>query len=168
MSLTTWLCCLSLSTKAFPAYALKNSFICSNVHVGSHPCIQCPHAWSKSVENSTVGLLVADLPVLSMLVVKDHYSMLSDKQYPTFVLRDAQRGSGREVWSWGDQMDQLFVHKMSEVLRVLMIFKLLQTGPEVERGSIDIYNKVMTSKICQSKLISPYTLTDLIPQSIYV
>jgi hypothetical protein len=82
-----------------------------------------------------------DLPVLSMLVVKDHYSMLSDKQYPTFVLRDAQRGSGREVWSWGDQMDQLFVHKMSEVLRVLMIFKLLQTGPEVERGSIDIYNK---------------------------
>ena len=77
-----------------------------------------------------------------MLVVKDHYSMLSDKQYPTFVLRDSQRGSGREVWSWGDQMDQLFIHKMSEVLRVLMIFKLLWTGPEVERGSIDIYNKV--------------------------
>ena len=39
-------------------------------------------------------------------------------------------------------MDQLFVHKMSEVLRVLMIFKLLSTGPEVERGSVDIYNKV--------------------------
>ena len=77
-----------------------------------------------------------------MLVVKDHYSTLSDKKYPTFVLREAIRGSGREVWSWGDQMEQLFVHKMSEVLRVLTIFKLLSTGPEIERGSIDLYNKV--------------------------
>ena len=74
-------------------------------------------------------------------MVKDHYSTLSDKKYPTFVLREAIRGSGREVWSWGDPMEQLFVHKMSEVLRVLMIFKLLSTGPELERGSIDLYNK---------------------------
>ena len=78
-----------------------------------------------------------------MLVVKDHYSMLSDRQYPTFALREVERASGRVVWSWADQMEQLFVHKMSEVLRVSMISKLLWTGPEIERGSIDLYNKVL-------------------------
>jgi hypothetical protein len=82
-----------------------------------------------------------DLPVLSTLVVKDHYSMVSDKQCPTFLLRDTGSGSGREVWSWGHQLNQLFVHKMSEALRVLMSLRLLATGPEVERGSSDIYNK---------------------------
>ena len=68
--------------------------------------------------------------------------MLTDKKHPTFVLREAERGSGREVWSWGDQLNQLFVHKMSEVLRVAMIHKLLATGPEIEKGSHDVYNKV--------------------------
>ena len=89
---------------------------------------------------------MSDLPVLSTLVVKDHYSMLTDKQHPTFILRDTERGSGSEVWSWGDQLNQLFVHKMSEVLRVLMSLKLLATGPEVERGSSDLYNKVSTKR----------------------
>lgn len=68
--------------------------------------------------------------------------MLSDKQCPTFVLRETGSGSGREVWSWGHQLNQLFVHKMSEALRVLMCLRLLATGPDVERGSGDIYNKV--------------------------
>ena len=70
--------------------------------------------------------------------------MLSDRQYPTFALREAGRGHGREAWSWGDQLNQLFVHKMSEALRVLMSVRLLSTGPDVERGSNDIYNKVYT------------------------
>ena len=88
-----------------------------------------------------------DLPVLSTLVVKDHYSMLSDKQCPTFVLRDTGSGSGREVWSWSHQLNQLFVHKMSEALRVLMCLRLLATGPDVERGSSDIYNKVSSKNL---------------------
>ena len=91
-------------------------------------------------------LSLADLPVLSTLVVKDHYSMVSDKQCPTFLLRDTGSGSGREVWSWGHQLNQLFVHKMSEALRVLMSLRLLATGPEVERGSSDIYNKVKSHR----------------------
>ena len=93
-------------------------------------------------------LALADLPVLSTLVVKDHYSMVSDKQCPTFLLRDTGSGSGREVWSWGHQLNQLFVHKMSEALRVLMSLRLLATGPEVERGSSDIYNKVKSLSTC--------------------
>ena len=74
--------------------------------------------------------------------MKDHYSMLSDRQYPTFILREAKEGRGQEVWSGGNQLNQLFVHKMSEVLRVLMSQRLLATGPDVERGSADFFNKV--------------------------
>ena len=35
---------------------------------------------------------------------------------------------------WGHQMDQLFVFKMCEIARVLFTTRLLQTGPEVEKG----------------------------------
>ena len=31
-------------------------------------------------------------------------------------------------------MDRLFLYKMSEVMRVLLTTRLLQTGPEVEKG----------------------------------
>ena len=85
-------------------------------------------------------------------MVKDHYSMAADKQlFPTFILREACRGPTRgagvaggrgEVWSWGDQLNQLFVHKMTESLRVLLGIQLLAMGPEVEKGSSDLYNKV--------------------------
>lgn len=92
--------------------------------------------------------------------------MLSDKQYPTFVLRgtDHSEGSGREVWSWGDQMNQLFVYKMSEALRVLLGLKLLFTGPDVEQGSTDIYNKVNSSP--PSLPTSPPSLTHSLSASL--
>ena len=73
-------------------------------------------------------------------MVQDHYSITSDKQCPTFLLRDVGRGSGREGWSSSNQLDQLFVHKMSDVLRVLLTIRLLATGPDVEKGFT--YNEV--------------------------
>ena len=35
---------------------------------------------------------------------------------------------------WSQQIEQLFVFKMSEVVRVLFMMQLLLTGPEVEQG----------------------------------
>ena len=68
---------------------------------------------------------------MSSLVIQDHYSVRSDNQHPTFILQKAERSSENV---WGHQMDQLFVFKMSEIMRVLFTMRLLQTGPEVEKG----------------------------------
>jgi len=35
---------------------------------------------------------------------------------------------------WNKQLEQLFVHKMSEAMRVAFTTQLLLTGPEVEKG----------------------------------
>ena len=71
----------------------------------------------------------SDVPVLSSLVIQDEYSMPLDGHYPTFELCyvDNQK-------LWGQQIEQLFVFKMSEVMRVLFMMQLLLTGPEVEQG----------------------------------
>lgn len=64
-------------------------------------------------------------------MVRDHYSVPSDNQYPSFLLQKPQDSSENV---WGHQMNQLFVFKMSEIMRVLFTTQLLQTGPEVEKG----------------------------------
>ena len=71
------------------------------------------------------------LPLLSSLVVRDHYSVSSENQHLTLVLQKAETSSKKV---WGHQMDQLFTFKMSEILRVLFTMRLLKTGPEVEKG----------------------------------
>jgi len=80
-----------------------------------------------------------DLPLLSSLVVRDHYSVSADNQHPIFELRRVESSSENV---WGHQMDQLFTFKMSEVLRVLFSMRLLMTGPEVEKGFT--YSEVCT------------------------
>lgn len=66
------------------------------------------------------------------MFIQDHYSAPSDKtQHPVFALRKMTNPSENV---WGHQMDQLFVFKMSEVMRVLFNTQLLLTGPEVEKG----------------------------------
>ena len=74
--------------------------------------------------------LPPDLPLLSSLVVQDHYSVSADGQHPTFVLKQA----GQLEKPWSTQLEQLFVYKMSEVMRVSFTTQLLRTGPEVEKG----------------------------------
>lgn len=65
------------------------------------------------------------------------YSAPLDGQYPTFLLKAA----ARQDKLWARQLDQLFVHKMSELLRVQFTTQLLHTGPEVEKGVA--YSEVM-------------------------
>ena len=76
-------------------------------------------------------LTFPELPVLSSLVIQDHHSAPLDSQYPVFSLR---KRMGHHDNVWQRQMDQLFVYKMSEVMRVLLTLQLLLTGPEVEKG----------------------------------
>jgi len=71
-----------------------------------------------------------ELPVLSTLVVQDHYSASSNKTHPTFVLHKV-RDSPEKFWA--GQMDKLFMFKMSEVVKVIFSTQLLLTGPEVEK-----------------------------------
>ena len=75
---------------------------------------------------NTIG---SDVPVLSSLVIQDEYSMPLDGHYPTFELCHVDN---QKLWS--QQIEQLFVFKMSEVMRVLFMMQLLLTGPEVEQG----------------------------------
>ena len=72
--------------------------------------------------------LPPDLPVLSCLTVQDIYSTPSDGQYPTFLLERVSDSY------WPQQMEELFLHKMSEMSRVLFSTQLLLTGPDVEKG----------------------------------
>ena len=62
-------------------------------------------------------------------MIQDEYSMPPDGHYPTFELCpvDSQK-------LWNQQIEQLFVFKMSEVMRVVFMMQLLLTGPEVEQG----------------------------------
>ena len=71
----------------------------------------------------------SDVPVLSSLVIQDEYSMPLDGHYPTFELCHVDNQK-----LWGQQIERLFVFKMSEVMRVLFMMQLLLTGPEVEQG----------------------------------
>ena len=71
--------------------------------------------------------------------------MTSDRQYPTFRLREVGFGAGKEGWVWADQLNQLFVHKMSDVMRVAFTIRLLNTGPDVEKGFV--YNEVNVVEI---------------------
>ena len=71
------------------------------------------------------------MPVLSTLVVQDHYSAPTNKsQHPTFILHKV-KDTPEKFWS--DEMDRLFVFKMNEVVKVLFSTQLLLTGPEVEK-----------------------------------
>lgn len=79
----------------------------------------------------TTYMFTIGIPLLSSLVVQDHYSVSADQHHPTFILHQAE-GSSENVW--GHQMDQLFVFKMSEIMRILFTMRLLKTGPEVEKG----------------------------------
>jgi len=81
--------------------------------------------------------LLTDVPVLSSLYIQDQYSSPLDGQYPHFFLK----GAARSDKLWARQMDQLFVHKMSELMRVQFITQLLHTGPEVEKG-VSCYSEV--------------------------
>ena len=82
----------------------------------------------------------SDVPVLSSLYIKDLYSAPLDGQCPTFLLKAASRSDKL----WARQMDQLFVHKMSELLRVQFTTQLLHTGPDVEKGVV--YSEVRVTK----------------------
>ena len=62
-------------------------------------------------------------------MIQDEYSMPLDGHYPTFELCHVDNQK-----LWGQQIEQLFVFKMSEVMRVLFMMQLLLTGPEVEQG----------------------------------
>ena len=55
-----------------------------------------------------------------------------DGHYPTFELCRVENQMDAKLWN--QQLEQLFVFKMSEVMRVLFMMQLLQTGPEVEHG----------------------------------
>ena len=105
-----------------------------------------------------------DLPLLSSLVVRDHYSASSDNQHPTFVLQKAA-GTSKNVW--GHQMDQLFTHKMSELVRVLFAVRLLATGPEVERGFA--YSEVSTTLAVLCLCVAPkYWSAKMWPLKLYL
>ena len=83
-----------------------------------------------------------DVPVLSSLVIQDHYSAPLDSKYLDFALKGAIRSDRL----WAGQMDQMFVFKMSEMMRVLFTTQLLHTGPEVEKG-------VAYSEVCISNSV---------------
>ena len=82
------------------------------------------------------------IPLMSSLVVRDHYSASADNQHPTFILHEAESSSENV---WGHQMDQLFVFKMSELMRILFTMRLLKTGPEVEKGFT--YSEVLVWRV---------------------
>ena len=66
-----------------------------------------------------------EIPVLSSLVIQDHYPVpTTDAMPPLFSV---QQGGPRERNIWSQQLDMLYVHKMSEVSRILFTCEMLHS-----------------------------------------
>ena len=78
-------------------------------------------------------------------MIQDEYSMPLDGHYPTFEL--CRVDNQMDVKVWNQQLEQLFVFKMSEVMRVVFMLQLLLTGPEVEQGFS--YSEVYLCVTCE-------------------
>lgn len=64
-----------------------------------------------------------DLPVLSSLIIQDHYSVAADGSHPVFCIHEA--GSTTHGGIWSQQLQMLLTHKMAEISRVMFVHQML-------------------------------------------